>query len=167
MPNPFGIELGSTPDASSADYRASFKRIPRPHPDLKEYHGVWRPGFGLVVINASSAVRTDDPYARATRATYDKIAQQLEKAYGAPAVCEDLDEDSIYTEERYFCSSLNNGERLHFRFWETGRNTIFDANIGSILLKIESRDMDTSWITLTYSLKGGDVSETDSGFDAL
>lgn len=168
MPNPFGIELGSTPHAGMADYDVVLKSVPKPHPAFKTYLGKWHPERGLVYILASSDVFEEDSFACSSRSLYDTVKRQLNKVYGQSESLEFMEPNSIYPDDSDFVDSLLREERLHATRWceETGAN--LDAGIERIFLSIVGVDYGASKVMLSYSLKGGaDIDEHVDDFGAM
>ena len=169
MPNPFGIALRSTPGHDEAEYEVSFKRIPRPHPDLPNYVANWRPDSGIDRLFASSRINEDDAYGSQSLTLYDRLRSQLIKAYGE---CEDfhhLKPGAIYDEDRDFVHSLSNGERFHTSVWNAQSGSTLDSGIQEIRLMILATGYDSSQVVLSYSSEAADASQSadGEGIDAL
>lgn len=167
MPNPFGLEFGSTPSAQVAEYLVAFKTVPRTHPDFKEYDGMWSPKAGLIGVDARSDVFVDDSRCIQALSLYDKVAKQLETVYGVPEIYESLDADAVYDGDKYFFDSLRNKERMHFRIWNRADGANLDAGIEEIRLSIFVVDHESTQVLLSYEAKGCSDADEDFGSDAL
>lgn len=168
MPNPFGIELGSTPHAGLADYNVDFKSVPKPHPAFKSYLGKWHPERGLTYIVAASDIFEDDGFAYAAQDLYETVKRQLSKVYGEAKSDEFVEADSLYPDESEFVDSLLSNERHHVTRWSEDTGAVLDAGIERIFLSIVGVGYDSSQVVLSYSLKGGaDIDEHVDDFGAM
>lgn len=163
MVSPFGIEPYSTPELGMAKYFVSFTSVPKPHPGLQSYHGIWEPGKGLVKVTGNSAPFDEDQTASEARLLYDRIKRQLIGVYGQPEVQEFVS-DQAWADENDFCMSLSQNERFHSCIWDRSQSALPEG-LESILLMVSSADgFQMSDVTLCYTFTGGD---DGSAADAL
>ena len=153
MANPFGIEAGLTPPSGMASYHVILHSVPKPHPDFKHYSGVWKPEFGLVKILGTSERFLEDSTASNARRLYEKVKRQLTQIYGTPSEHEFVTSD-VWEEDKDFCFTLENGDRVHASIWEMGSHNLQD-DIQKIFLMVNSDDgYETSTVSLSYDFPG-------------
>lgn len=160
MPNPFGLEAGSTPDAGMADYLVVFHAVPKPHPLFFEYSGNWRPGKGLVEVVAKTKVIEDDESCYQTLKIYDQLKRQLSQVYGAGDVQEYLVHDSIWDGADEFWQSLHSNDRVHATKWDARTGAELDAKINRIYLSVmNGYQHGSSYVFLSYEFEGYEKAE--------
>ncbi|MDF2096121.1 hypothetical protein [Aquibaculum arenosum] len=168
MAKPFGLEPGSTPPSGMATYHIVLHSVPKPHPAFKSYMGSWTPERGLVRVMGTSEHFGEDSTASTARRLYDQVKRQLTQVYGSPQENEFVS-DSVWAEERDFCSALANGERSHASLWERGVHGL-DSDIQRIFLAVVSDDgYETSNVSLMYDLPGyeDEAAGDEYGLDSL
>jgi hypothetical protein len=159
MPNPFGVEAGSTPGSDQASYLVMFHAVPNPHPAFTTYNGTWSPEEGLSRINASSQNFGDDPGCYSARALYDRVRRQLEQVYGPCDVIETVDPDGIWVDDADFWNSLNSGERTHAAIWSEDAGSRLDAKLQRISLMLAATaEYHESCVMLSYDFENQVVS---------
>ena len=161
MPNPFGLELGSTPGSDVAKYMIEFKSVPRGHPDFKRYAGIWNPKKGLTSIRAFSQTFEDDTYASESREIYGRIKRQLTQAYGECSSAEGTTRHLRGDDHSDFVSEIERGDRVHASEWSLESGAALDANISHIDLRVVGIEYDKSFVALTYSLLERDFVDED------
>ena len=169
MPNPFGLELGSTPGADSASYNVQFRSVPKPHPDLVNYFGEWHPQFGLIAIRGASITVSDDEFGYGVLEIYDRLRKQLANVYGYFESMEMLYSDPNFSDGK-FVQEIFFEERSHMCVWEQKFGSELDASIKRIILSIHAQSFNQSFVALGYTLIDPDERARDyeqGGEDAL
>lgn len=153
MPNPFGVAAGSTPSQSDAAYFITFRSVPNPHPDLKEYRGFWHPKHGLVKIYGVSEIFIDPSGFRALR-LYERIKRQLISVYGTCATVEMIEPASVWSADNEFIASISRGDRYHGSVWDASTKAKLDSSITEICLSVHADDDERCTIHLDYAFVG-------------
>ena len=151
MPNPFGVELGSTPSAATAEFRVKFRDVPSRHPDLSEYQGIWHPVLGLTRVWGWSALDENDRSGFRSRQIYDRLKDQLSRVYGRAEEHEIIDRDSYFGDYSDFIHSIYLEDRIHGCRWVDSNSRPLGFGISSIYLSIVALDRDQSQVLLKYS----------------
>jgi hypothetical protein len=139
MPNPFGIELGSTPQDKDATYSVTFRSPARPHPAFSTYTGAWSPTEGLVAVTATTDAFEDDDFGTRTMETYDALKAQLAQVYG-PFKEVRYVEDHIDEDDDGFLYHLEENERRYSSTWNGTAASRLDANIDEIILTVAATE---------------------------
>lgn len=169
MPNPFGIEMGSTPGHDTADYFVTLSSVPKPHPDFKNYFAKWDPQNKLSRIHGNSEKFLNDRFGHQSKIIYEKIRSQLSSVYGNFDEIEYIEEYSAYSEDREFVESILIGDRTHMSTWSINTGSRLDSGISKIFLSIEADDSESSYVSLMYTFQNHDNNDQPSmsGSDSL
>lgn len=155
MPNPFGLKSGETPDSAVASYVVTFHAVPNPHPDMKDYSGLWQPERGLVSVRASSSVFDEDRYGSKALALYDRLKRQLTSVYGSAEAAEFIDDDATWDDNDEYVASIFHEERFHGTIWNEEVGSKLDAGIKKITLMIDAHSNDAASVTILYEFTKG------------
>lgn len=150
MPSPFGFNAGDTPDSNIAEYSVKFYDVPKPHPDLKDYRGTWRPEVGLTSLTGISRIYEDDSTGLKVKFLYERLKNQLGKVYGKSSSGEYINKDATWGEEHEFLQSMIKRERVHFTEWSNSNGSNLDANIRELMLAIVPEDDERSKLLVRY-----------------
>ncbi len=156
MTAPFGIALGSTPNAWSSTYAVAFNSIPKLHPKFPIVLGRWSPNCGLWKVIGYSHIYGNGPEGLDIRSDFANVTRELEQKYGH---CEELD----YSECKKLCdlrAHLFSGgvmtEPTASVCWTRDSGAALPEGMAHILLVIEALVYPEARISLTYAAQTDD-----------
>jgi len=154
---PFGIALGSTPNAWTTTYAVAFDSIPKAHPQFPVVLGRWSPNGGLWKIIGYSHIYSNGSEGLDIRSDFSKITRQLEQVYGH---CEELE----YIECKNLCDAkihLFSGgavaEPTTSVCWTRNSGATLPDDMNYILLMIEALVYPEARLCLTYAAHTDDI----------
>lgn len=153
---PFGLSKGMKkeefPEGLTELSNQSFftLTVPTPSPLIKSYVLTFGKNQGLAKIFCNTPTVRTSVYGEGVISEFQKVESALIKRYGEPKKFDLLHGGSIWTEERYWTTSLQKKERTLASTWSTKSGNKLPDNLQAILVKAVAIDSEKIAITVTY-----------------
>lgn len=166
--SPFGLKMGMTLKqiAKESEGKPQFVKndaymvkLKKSHP-LFEYYFVFVDSKkGLYRIKAvSSAIKTNRYGIELQNSFYD-LKGRISKTYGEPQLRDELDSESIFTNNEYWMYTLKDGARTLLAIWND--ESSLKDDLSSVFLECSAISESNGFVILHYYFKNADSIEDD------
>lgn len=158
---PFGLSMGMTlDDLTEACDGADPEHIEddcyyvfpvKKHPLFKRYVAFVDSDKGLYCIRAVSDDISTNRYGTEIQNAFSEIKERVSKTYGRPRIIDEIESDSLYTDDRDWVRSLEDGSRMYAAIWESSAKNELKDDLTEVSIYASAEDyLQTGWIILEY-----------------
>ena len=158
---PFGLSMGMTlDDLTEACDGAEPKHMGddcyyvfpvKKHPLFKRYVAFVDSDKGLYLIRAVSDDISTNRYGTEIQNAFSEIKERVSKTYGRPRIIDEIESDSLYTDDRDWVRSLEDGSRMYAAIWESSAKNELKDDLTEVSIYASAKNYpQTGWIILEY-----------------
>lgn len=121
------------------------------HPFFKHYFALVDGDKGLYCISAVSDEISTNDYGTEIQNAFSEIKERISKTYGRPRMIDEIAEDSLWKDDKYWIYSLADGARTYAAFWKSSaKNELKDDLTAVSIYASAEKYPQTGWIVLEY-----------------
>ncbi len=121
------------------------------HPLFKHYVAFIDDDKGLYCIKAVSDEISANDYGTEIQNAFSEIKERISKTYGRPRMIDEIAEDSLWKDDKYWVYSLAAGARTYAAFWKSSAKNELKDDLTAVSIYVSAEKYpQTGWIILEY-----------------